>query len=578
VQQQTASFSPLSDTPPTTASSSRASTPSSSRGPVLPADAPPPRYPLRRQHVDALIAFNGRFLPTTYQEAINCAEKDQWLKAVHDEWQAHLSNHTWDLVPRPDGVNIVSSKWVFDFKDEDPPRFKARFVARGFSQQYGIDYDETYAPTVRPETLRILFVISARRRYNIHQMDFKTAFLNGTLNIAVYVQQAEGFVDSKHPKFVYLLNKALYGLKQSSREWYVTLRDVLEAPDINFQCVDSDRACFILQTELSTVYLAVYVDDILLFGDDELLINDIKFKLTSVFEMKDLGLVKRFLGLEIGRGDESEVFVSQERYIDRLLAKHGMQESNPVSTPMEASMHLHRRKEDEKPADESLYRSIVGELNHLAVWSRPDLSFSISTLSKFLSDPSEIHIGAAKRLLRYLKGTKTLRLVYSANSTFELSIYADSDWANDPDDRRSISGIISFLGGAPISHSSKKQTLVALSTMEAEYIALSETTKQGIWLRQLCKNLQLFGDRETPAPKVLMVNSDSQSALAAIKNPVHHARTKHFDIRHHFVRDAVENGDITVNYVPSNENPADILTKALSRDKHAAGLRLLHLA
>jgi len=409
-------------------------------------------------------------------------------------------------------------------------------------------------------------------------MDFKTAFLNGDLKATVYLQQAEGFVDQQHPDYVYLLNKALYGLKQSSREWYETLRDALEAQDINFQCVDSDRACFILNSEISTVYLIVYVDDILLFGDDEELLNNIKFKLANTFEMKDLGLVKRFLGLEITRGDNGEVYVSQERYIDRLLAQYGMQDANPVSTPLEHSMHFHKRLDDEKAADSQAYSSLIGELNHLAVWSRADISFAISTLSRFLANPSDIHLAAAKRLLRYLKGTKALQFTYLPNQPLELSIYADSDWANDPDDRKSISGVVSFLGGSTISHSSKKQSLVALSSMEAEYVALTEATKQGLWLRQLCHDLRIFGDNVLTTPAILMARSDSQSALAAIKNPTHHARTKHFDIRHHFVRDAVENGDIAVSYIPSKENPADIFTKALSRDKHMAGLRLLHMA
>jgi len=511
-------------------------------------------------------------------------DRDLWLKSREEEFTAHLDNQTWTLVPRPPDAAVVDSLWTYAIKDEDPPRYKSRFCAKGFSQRYGINYEETYAPVVKAETLRVLFAVAAHRKYKIHGMDAVTAFLNSYLKEVIYVKQAEGFVDPEHPDWVYLLRKALYGLKQSAFEWYHTLKAILESAELQFKRIESDHAVFIVRTELSTVYLALFVDDMAIFGDDEVLIAEIKAKLSSHFKMKDLGIMKRFLGLEIERNSCGDVMISQGRYIERVLERFGMQDCKPAHTPLPINIRLRKRDYDpdnpDPPADETLYREIIGSLNHPAQWSRPDVVNAISKLSQYLHDPSVNHLTAAKHLLRYFKSTIHLRQVYSANQSPKLVGYADADHANDEDDRKSFSGYCFFLDdkSAPITYSSKKQSLVAQSTMEAETVALSHAAKEALWLRQLCHDLHVFGDQESPiTPSILMINSDSESALKAVKNPVFHARTKHFDMRHHFIRDVVAKGELSVGYIPGDENPADIFTKSLDRNKHAVALGLLRM-
>ena len=376
----------------------------------------------------------------------------------------------------------------------------------------------------------------------------------------------------------------MYGLKQSAYEWYNTLKAVLESAELQFKRIESDHAVFIVRTELSTVYLALFVDDMAIFGDDEVLIEEIKAKLSSHFKMKDLGIMKRFLGLEIERNSCGDVIISQRRYIERVLERFGMQDCKPAHTPLPINIRLRKRDYDpdnpDPPADQTLYHEIIGSLNHPAQWSRPDVVNAISKLSQYLHDPSVNHLTAAKHLLRYFKSIIHLRQVYSANQSPKLVGYADADHANDEDDRKSFSGYCFFLDdkSAAITYSSKKQSLVAQSTMEAETVALSHAAKEALWLRQLCHDLHVFGDQESPiTPSILMINSDSESALKAIKNPVFHARTKHFDMRHHFIRDVVAKGELSVGYIPGDENPADIFTKSLDRNKHAVALGLLRM-
>ena len=418
-------------------------------------------------------------------------------------------------------------------------------------------------------------------------MDVITAFLNSLLREKIYVRQPEGFVDKDHPEWVCLLNRALYGLKQSALYWYDTFRAVLESPELEFKRVESDHAVFMIRNEMSTVFLALHVDDISIFGDDEALITSIKEKLSAHFKMKDLGIMKRFLGLDISTDGNGDISVSQKRYLQKVLHRFGMESCKPAATPFPShAQHLHKRDYDlghpDPEGDQSLYHEIVDSLNHTAVWTRRDIAHSISKLSQFLHDPSIVHVNTAKHLLRYIKGTVDLHLKYSgrSNQSPRLDGYADADYANDEDNRKSISGFCYFLfnDSSPVSYSSKKQSLVALSTMEAETTAMTEAIKEGLWLRNLCHDMRIFGEHHKPPANIFIINSDSESALKAIRNPIFHARTKHFDIRQHFIRDIVSKGDVTVDFIEGIKNPADLLTKSLERVKHAEALRLIHMA
>src|SRR5579859_6935756 len=358
---------------------------------------------------EALLSYVGKYaIPNNLSDIMRSPYRDLWLKSRGIEYTALIDNQTWTLVPCPPGAAIVDSRWTYDIKDEEPPRYKSRFCAKGFSQRYGVNYEETYAPVVKPETLCVLFAVAAQRKYQIHGMDAVTAFLNSTLKETIYVKQAEGYVDPKHPDWVYLLHKALYGLKQSALEWYNTIKAVLESTELQFKRIESDHAVFMVRTELSTVYLALFVDDMAIFGDDEELIGEIKAKLSSHFKMKDLGIMKRFLGLEIERDSSGNVIISQKHYIERVLERFGMQDCKPAYTPLPTNLRPRKRDYDpdnpDPPADQTLYREIVGSLNHPVQWTRPDTASAISKLSQYLHDPSIHHLTAAKHLLRYFKG------------------------------------------------------------------------------------------------------------------------------------------------------------------------------
>ena len=359
------------------------------------------------RNAEALLSYVGEHtIPDNYSDVMRSPDRDLWLKSREEEFTALIDNQTWTLVPRPPDAPVVDSRWT-------------------------------------------------------HGMDAVTAFLNSYLKETIYVKQAEGFVDPEHLDWVYLLNKALYGLKQSAFEWYNTLKAVLESAELQFKRIESDHAVFIIRTELSTVYLALFVDDMAIFGDDEVLIEEIKGKLSSHFKMKDLGIMKRFLGLEIERNSSGDVIISQRRYIEHVLDRFGMQDCKPAYTPLPTNIRLRKRDYDpdnpDPAADETVYREIIGSLNHPAQWSRPDIVNAISKLSQYLHDPSVNHLTAAKHLLRYFKNTIHFRQVYSANQSPKLVGYADADHANDEDDRKSFSGYCFFLDdkSAAITYSSR---------------------------------------------------------------------------------------------------------------------------
>ena len=335
-------------------------------------------------------------------------------------------------------------------------------------------------------------------------MDVITAFLNGELDETVSMEQPEGYVDPEHPDHVLLLFKTLYGLKQASRAWYQTIKKALIK--FNFKRLEHDHSIFTMTKGTSKVYLALYVDDVQLFGDDDTFISEIKQKLSSTFKMSDLSLTKYFLSLEITRDSPTgDISINQSIYIGRILERFSMSNCKSVSTPLEHSINFKKREKDEPKGDAKLYREIVGSVMHPAIYSRPDISYAVSKLARYISDPSAIHLAAAKRLLRYLQGTRHLSIIFSASKPCTLYGHADSDWAQDLDDRKSTSGYAFYLNGL-ISWSSKKQTIVALSSMEAEYVAIRHAAKESLWLRQLCQQLDL---QNTGAPPIYMVNSDA---------------------------------------------------------------------
>jgi len=396
-------------------------------------------------------------------------------------------------------------------------------------------------------------------------MDVNTAFLCSNLDEVVYVEQPEGFTIPGKEDWVCLLNKALYGLKQSPRAWFQCIAPVLVG--FNFQQCESDPCIFVhTNSNGQKTYIALYVDDFIIAGENKDDIATIKRLLSERFDMKDLGIARKFLGIEIEYGNDGSIKIHQNQYIEQLLTRHGMQDCSPVSTPMDTSVKLTVTKDDEALADPKEYASIVGGLMFAACVSRPDIMCAVGNLSQFLNGPSSKHLLAAKRVLRYLRGKSSLGITYRP-PPLRLTGYSDADWAGDVNTRRSTTGYVVMLNNGAIAWRSQRQPTVALSTMEAEYMALTEATKELKWIRTLLAELGYTnGKSEDQTPTDLY--SDNQSAIALAKNPVSHARAKHIDLRHHFVREAIQDKVIWVQYIPTTEMTADSLTKALGREKH----------
>uniref|UniRef100_A0A2N9GXG9 Integrase catalytic domain-containing protein n=1 Tax=Fagus sylvatica TaxID=28930 RepID=A0A2N9GXG9_FAGSY len=421
--------------------------------------------------------------PHTYREA---STNPLWQQAMADELDALHKTHTWDMTTLPPGKSAVGCKWVYKIKtraDGSVERYKARLVARGFTQEYGIDYEETFAPVARLTSVRSLLAVAAVRHWPLFQMDVKNAFLNGDLLEEVYMQPPPGYPDSQNQ--VCRLRRALYGLKQAPRAWFAKFSSVVAQQ--GFTPSSYDSALFIRHTSTGITLILLYVDDMIITGDDTAGICDLQKFLSQQFEMKDLGTLSYFLGLEAGLTD-----------------------SKTVSTPLELNVKLNTT-DGEPLSDATLYRQLVGSLIYLTV-TRPDLAYAVHLVSQFMSAPRSTHYAAVLRILRYIKGTLFHGLHFSAQSSLELRAYADADWAGDPTDRRSTTGYCFLLGSSLISWRSKKQSVVARSSTEAEYRALADATSELLWLRWLLADMGAPQTTSTP------IHCDNRSAIHIAHN------------------------------------------------------------
>lgn len=490
--------------------------------------------------------------PQSWNEMIQSGEKSLWLAAAQEEMSSLLSMNTWELVPRTKGTSIVKCRWIFKKKldaNGNVDRYKARLVAKGFTQKKGIDFKETFSPVVRFETLRFLFATAAAQDWEIHQMDVKTAFLNGDLEETIYMEQPEGF--TQNPNLVCKLKKSLYGLKQSPRCWNAKFKEFIQKHGLNTSA--ADPCLFICRQNQMVAYIGLYVDDLLITGDLKLVLY-LKTLLAKQFDMKDLGLVKHILGIEVIRTPEA-IYLSQSHYIKTVLEKFGMTDCKPLATPAVVD-HSH----DGLAAIDSTtpYLEAVGSLNFLATRTRPDISFAVGQVAQRMHDPRVRDWQAVKRILRYLQQTLDLKLKYSCTAS-PLVGYSDASYAPEAIDRKSTSGYIFLINGAAVSWRSKKQSIIALSSMEAEYISLCDAAKEGIWLSRLSKD---FG---FSVP--LTILEDNQSTIKTAQNEIFNERSKHIDVRYHFIREMVNLKQLDLVYCPTTDMIADALTKPLERVK-----------
>ncbi|KAJ1704767.1 hypothetical protein LUZ63_004546 [Rhynchospora breviuscula] len=465
--------------------------------------------------------------PTTYEEA---SSNEEWCQAMNEELESIEKNKTWKLVVLPEGKNAIGVKWIYKTKydaDGEVQKLKARLVVKGYAQKYGLDYEETFSPVARFETVRLILALAAQINKPVYQFDVKSAFLNGDLFEEVYVEQPEGFKKKGKENWVYKLEKALYGLKQAPRAWY----SKIDSYFINsgFERSKNEPNLYIQNEGHKWLVVCLYVDDMIYVGTDEELIQSFKKNMMKQFEMTDFGLLHYFLGLEV-KQEEDGIFVTQRKYATDMLKKFGMQNCNSASTPMNVNEKL-VKEDGSGEADATTFRSLVGGLIYLT-HTRPDISYSVNVVSRYMQNPTNHHLGTAKRILRYVA-----------------------------EDRRSTSGHVLSLGTSAVSWSSKKQSTVALSTAEAEFTAANLAACQAVWLRRILADLGQTQRQPTP------IYCDNQSAIAMSKNPVHHGRTKHIDIKIYFIRELVAQGEVELMAVSTEEQTADILTKALARGK-----------
>lgn len=507
-------------------------------------------------------------VPKDYDDVQKSECKQEWRSAIKEEVKSLMENETWKIVKPPKGAKLLTSRWIFKKKsDEDGnlTKYKARLVAKGYMQKKGIDYGETYAPVARMPTIRLLLAIGIQNDFLIEHMDVKTAFLYGHLKEEVYMKCPQGI---KIPEgHVLKLRKSLYGLRQSPRCWNERFHNFITK--LGFERSQSDYCLYSCIKSEYVIYLVIYVDDLLIVGSSRTRVDEVKRRLSIEFAMKDLGTVKQFMGLRINVDRKKGMLtIDQTQYAKQVLAKFKMSECNPVSTPMESNLKLDRASKEDQT--EEPYRELLGSLMYLMIGTRPDLCFAIGYMSRFQDCCSDEHYHHLKRILRYVKGTVDLKLEYKRSDDIVIKVYADADYANDIVDRKSTTGFLIKIFGNTILWNSRKQGIVSLSTCEAEYIAASSAATETIWFNKVLNDMQI------PVPKPIVIYEDNAACIMVSRNP-ETRRSKHIDVRYHYLRELTWNGTIELKQVGTKEQIADILTKPLPKPafvQHGDGLSL----
>ena len=389
----------------------------------------------------------------------------------------------------------------------------------------------------------------------MYQMDVKSAFLYGEIKEEVYVKQPQGFVDPLHLEKVFKVEKALYGLHQAPRAWYGTLSNYLL--EHGFRRRTIDKTLFIKNVKEDILLVQVYVDDIIFGSTKESMCKEFEEIMHNRFQMSSMGELKFFLGLQVKQQGDG-IFISQDQYVEDILKKFDLVSIKAAATPMEQKVNL-KKNEESMDVDEHLYRSMIGCLMYLTA-TRPDIMFAVCACARFQVKPKVSHLNAVKRIFKYLKGQPNLGLWYPKDSPFILEAFSDSDYAGASLDRKSTTGGCQFLGSRLISWQCKKQTVVANSTTEAEYVAAASCCGQVLWIQN---QLLDYGYNFMKTK----IHIDNESTICIVKNPVFHSKTKHIEIRHHFIRDSYEKGLIEVTKVHTDNNVADLLTKAFDSSR-----------
>ena len=497
--------------------------------------------------------LSSNHVPSTVQEALS---NPKWTQATIEEMTALQKNDTWELMPLPKGKKTVGCKWVFSIEHKAAgsiERYKARLVAKGYTQTYGIDYQETFSPVAKLNTVRVLLSLAANLDWALHQFDVKNAFLHGNLEEEVYMDILPGFTTSRQTGVVCELQKALYRLKQSPKACFE--RFSLAMKKQGFKQSNSDHTLFLKHRQGMVTALIIYVDDMIITGNDKEEISRLQKHLAAEFEMKNLGGLKYFLGIEVAQSSQG-IFLSQRKYILDLLAETGMLDCKPADTPMVQNLGLGEHS-NQIPTNRERYQRLVGKLIYLS-HTRPDIAYAVSLVSQFMHNPSEDHMNAVLRILRYLKSSPGKGLMFRKNNHLSIDGYTDVNWAGSITDRKSTSGYFTFVGGNLVTWRSKKQKVVALSSAETEFRGMAKGLCELLWLRRL---LEEIGYSSSSAMNLFC---DNKAAIEIAQNPVQHDLTKHVEVDRHFIKEKLEAKIVQFPFVKSEDQLADILTKAVS--------------
>ncbi len=502
--------------------------------------------------------------PATFKEATTCPQAEFWMAAMAEEMEALEKNQTWTLTTLPAGRQPIQNRWVYKLKlngDGGIRRYKARLVAKGFTQRPGIDFDETFSPVVKHDSLRVVISLTAAMGLKMLQLDVKTAFLNGDLNEELFMEQPIGFVNPDRRGAVCKLNRSLYGLKQAPRAWNLKFHNSLTG--FGFVRSSADPCVYVLKETGCLTIIAIWVDDGLVCSSSSEKLAGVVNYLAKNFEMTS-GPAECFVGVQIMLDqDQNTIRLSQENYINRLLQKFNLLECATRAVPADPfsrlSKELGRESTDNKQVElASVYREAVGSLIYIVTCTRPDVAFAVSQVSQFTNNPTTAHWDAVKRIFSYLKGTLSHGITFGASANSNcLQAFSDADFASSLDDRRSTSGVILVLNGGPVSWKSQRQKCISLSTTESEYVAATAAAKEVVWMRRLLEDIGCSQNQPT------VLHIDNQSAIRLIRNPEFHQRTKHIDVKYHFIRDLQESKVIDAQYVCTENQLADLLTKGL---------------
>ncbi|KAJ9567533.1 hypothetical protein OSB04_003499 [Centaurea solstitialis] len=505
---------------------------------------------LSNPHLSTISVFLSQTEPKKAHDAM---KNPSWIEAMQEELLQFVLQHVWDLVDPPKEHRVIGTKWIFRNKTDERGiviKNKARLVAQGYTQEEGIDYDDVFAHVAIIEAIRLFLAFASYKGFKVYQLDVKSAFLYGTIDEEVYVSQPPGFEDPKYPDKVYKLRKALYGLHQAPRAWYDTLSSYLL--ENKFERGVIDKTLFIKRTKTDMLLVQIYVDDIIFGSTKDDMCKEFEELMHKKFKMSSMGELTFFLGLQVKQKPEG-IFINQSKYVASMLQKFGMNDAKPASTPMETHKYLTADVEGEE-VDVHHYRSMIGSLMYLTA-SRPDIMFAVCVCARYQVRPKESHLHAVKRIFKYLKGQPRLGLWYPNDSSFDLVAYTDNDYGGANLDRKSTSGGCQFLGGRLVSWQCKKHTTVSQSTTEAEYIAASQCCSQVLWIQN---QMQDYGLSFLQTP----IYIDNNSAISIVNNPVKHSKTKHIEIKYHFIRDCNEKKLVQVLKVHTDDQYADLFTKA----------------